>query len=107
LPEAFLPPGAYALIVSQAYIAGDGVDPSPGAETLLVRVASLGQGGLSNEGERLVLRDAAGRILSVFPALKTKNGVSIARVAPDALDDDAASFAASRNGSATPGAPNW
>ena len=37
---------------------------------------------------------------------KTKNGVSIARVAPDASDADPASFEPSRNGTATPGAPN-
>jgi hypothetical protein len=61
---------------------------------------------LSNEGERLVLYDPTGAVVSTFPALKTKNGVAAARATPDSLDDDATSFTPSANGSATPGAPN-
>jgi hypothetical protein len=106
LPDGDLGPGAFALVVSQAFLADDGVDPAPAPSAALLRVRSLGQSGLSNEGERLTLRDASGAAISVFPALKTKNGVSAARVVPDAPDDDEASFTASPNGSATPGAPN-
>jgi hypothetical protein len=106
LPEAELGAGAFALVVADAYVADDGVDPAAAPATLLLHVRSLGQGGLSNEGERLTLRDAAGAAISSFPPLKTKNGVSIARLAPEALDDDPASFGASPNGAATPGSAN-
>jgi len=106
VPDALLPPSAFALIVPDAYVGDDGVDPPPAPAAQLLRVRSLGQGGLSNEGERLTLRDAAGGIVSVFAAMKTKNGVSVARAVPDALDDDPASLGPSNNGSATPGAPN-
>src|SRR5262249_22468702 len=80
LPEAELAPGAFALVVAQAYVADDGVDPAPSPSARIVRVRMLGQNGLSNDGERLVLRDASGAPLSVFPRVKTKNGVSVARV---------------------------
>ena len=46
-------------------------------------------------------------VVSTFPAVKTKNGVSIARTAPDAPDGDAASFVESPNGASTPGAANF
>jgi hypothetical protein len=106
LADAVLDPGAFALVVSDAYAGDDGVDPPPAPGTLLVRVAALGRAGLSNEGEKLTLRDASGAVVSTFPAVKTKNGVSIARIAPDAPDTEAASFVASPNGTSTPGAPN-
>jgi hypothetical protein len=105
-PDGVLAPGSFALVVSDAFVADDGVDPPPASGTVLVRVAMLGRSGLSNDGEKLTLRDAAGAILSTFPAVKTKNGSSIARTAPDAVDDDPASFIPSPNGSSTPGAPN-
>ena len=107
LPEGDLAPRAFALVVSEAYVADDGVDPPPAPGTLMLRVPSLGRSGLSNEGEKLTLRDAAGTALSAFPAVKTKNGVSIARIAPDAPDDDPTAFLPSPNASATPGAPNF
>jgi hypothetical protein len=72
----------------------------------LLRVPALGRAGLSNEGEMLTLRAPTGIVVSTFPALKTKNGVSTARVAPDAPDADTASFVSSPNGTSTPGAPN-
>jgi hypothetical protein len=53
-----------------------------------------------------LLRDATGKVLSAFPAIKAKSGASSARVTPDALDVYLDSFATSSNGSATPGAPN-
>jgi hypothetical protein len=106
LPAALLEPGAFALVVSDAFVADDGADPPPAPDTLLVHVPALGRSGLSNEGERLTLRDPAGVALSTFPAVKTKNGVSVARTAPDAPDTDLTSFIASPNGASTPGAPN-
>ena len=106
LPAGVLASRAYALVVTAAYEIDDGVDPLAAPGTLLFRVPALGRDGLSNEGERLVLRDAAGGDLSAFPAMKAKSGVSNVRLMPDALDGDADGFAASPNGSATPGAPN-
>jgi hypothetical protein len=106
LPAAILEPGGFALVVPEAFVADDGADPEPASGTALLRVAALGRSGLSNEGEKLTLRDAAGAVLSTFPAVKTKNGVSVARIAPDAPDADATSFVPSPNGTSTPGSPN-
>jgi hypothetical protein len=105
-PDIALAPASFALVVTDAFIADDGVHPPPAAATLLVRVPALGRAGLSNEGEKLTLRDPLGNAVSTFPAIKTKNGVSIVRIAPDAPDTDPASFVPSPNGSATPGSPN-
>jgi len=87
-------------------VVDDGVDPVVDPAALLLRVPALCKGGLSNEGEALTLRAPSGEVVSRFPARKPKSGVSVVRTAPDALDDDPASFAPSENGSATPGAPN-
>src|SRR5206468_9079998 len=43
LAGGVLEPGAFALVVSDAYVAGDGADPAPAPGTLLVRVAALGR----------------------------------------------------------------
>jgi hypothetical protein len=106
LPAGVLAPGAFALVVTDAYEDDDGIDPVAAPGTLILHVPALGRDGLSNEGERLLLRDVAGTVLSTFPAMKAKNGVSNARLAPDALDADVDAFAPSPNGRATPGAPN-
>lgn len=106
LPDVSLGAGRFALIVPEAFVADDGADPPPPPDTVLLRVPALGRAGLSNEGEMLTLRAPTGIVVSTFPALKTKNGVSTARVAPDAPDADTASFVSSPNGTSTPGAPN-
>jgi hypothetical protein len=106
LPRGVIAPGAFALVVTEAFVEDDGVDPPPAPGTMLLRVPALGRDGLSNDGERLVLRDNAAQVLSAFPAMKAKSGVSNARVTPDALDVYLDSFIASSNSSATPGAPN-
>jgi hypothetical protein len=106
LPAATLDPNAFALVVSDAYAPDDGADPPPAPGTLLLRVPALGRSGLSNEGEKLTLQGPAGEVISTFPAVKTKNGISIARTAPDAPDGEAASFVPSPNGSSTPGTTN-
>ena len=106
LPTGILAPGAFALVVPSGYVDDDGVDPVAAPGTLILRVPTLGRDGLSNEGERLLLRDATGAVLSTFPAMRAKSGVSNARTSPDAPDGNADSFAPSANGSATPGAPN-
>jgi hypothetical protein len=106
LPDVPLASHAFALVVSAAFIENDGVDPVPAEGTTMVRVPALGKSGLSNDGEPIVLHGPSGEAVSTFPAIKTKSGVSVVRVAPDALDDDPASFEMSPNGSATPGAAN-
>ena len=106
LPAGVLAPGAFALVVTNGYVGDDGLDPVAVPGTLLLRVPALGRDGLSNEGERLLLRDAAGTAVSTFPAMKAKSGVSNVRTSPDAPDGNDDSFAPSANGSATPGAPN-
>jgi hypothetical protein len=106
LPDAILAPGAYALVVNPSFVADDGVDPPPAQGTLIVRVGSLGQSGLSNEGEALVVRDPDGLVVSWFAAVKPKSGVSVVRLSPDALDEDPTSFALCPAGTSTPGAPN-
>ncbi|MET0595858.1 MAG: lamin tail domain-containing protein [Polyangiaceae bacterium] len=106
LGEGALAPGAFALVAPSGFVEDDGVDPAPAPGTLILRGTAFGAGGLANDGERLVLRDAAGNVISTFPALKTKNGVSNTRISPDSLDAPGESFAASPNGTATPGRPN-
>ena len=106
LPEATLAPGAYALVVSEAFVVGEGSDPPPASGTLLVRVPKLGKQGLSNEGPTITLRTADGVTLSRFPSLKPKKGVSVIRVRPDALDELPSSFALDPLGSSSPGSAN-
>jgi hypothetical protein len=106
LPEAELPPHAFALLVSDAFDEASEFDVSPGAGTLLVRVPALGKNGLSNEGEPLLLRGADGRPWSRFPAEpRPKSGQSVVRVAPRALDDALDAFERPESGP-TPGLPN-
>lgn len=94
LPPATLAPGAYALLVDDAFVEQDGVDPDPAPGTLLVRVPHLGKHGLSKSGEALVLRDGAGHVVSSFPATpKPKAGRSVARRAPAAPDALPSAFA--------------
>jgi hypothetical protein len=106
LPDTILAPGAYALVVNEQFAVDDGVDPAVAQGTAIVRVDSLGLSGLSNEGEAISLFDPAGVLVSRFAAIKPKSGVSAVRLAPDALDEDPASFSLCPAGSATPGGPN-
>jgi hypothetical protein len=93
LPSGALPPGAFALIVNQAFVDDDGVDPAPEPGSLVVRVPKLGHGGLSNDGEPLALRDPDGVVISRSPVgPKTKAGMSLARITPAAPDAQEGSF---------------
>jgi hypothetical protein len=106
LPPAVLSPGHFALLVNDDYDESDELDPNPATDTLLLRVAALGKGGLNNQGEPLTLRDGQGQIVSRFPATpKPKSGVSVMRVHPKAPDGVESSFARSPEGP-TPGAAN-
>jgi hypothetical protein len=98
--------GAFVLVVGQDYDPASDLDVAPAPGTPLLRVARVGQNGLSNSGERLVLRDAASTELSRFPALATTPGRSMARRQPYSLDDDSNSFAEHGPPGASPGAAN-
>lgn len=93
LPAATLPPGAFALIVNQAFVDADGVDPAPEPGSFVVRVPKLGHNGLSNDGEPLALQDPNGVVISRSPVgPKTKAGISLARLTPAAPDAEEGSF---------------
>lgn len=106
LPPSELRAGQFVLVVPESFQLYDGLDPPVHPAVTLLRVRGIATQGLANSGEPLTLRDATGQVLSTFPAMAAKSGVSNARVAPDALDDNPSSFGRSPNGSATPGAPN-
>jgi hypothetical protein len=106
LPEGLLPPGGYALVVNEAFVEDDGIDPPPLPGTLLLRVPELGNDGLTNAGEPIRLRDADGAEVSRFPAVPkpSKAGLTVIRTAPKAPDGLASSFRVADV--PTPGASN-
>lgn len=104
VPAATLAPGRFALLVSEEYAPDDGRDVPPAPGTLIVRLPRLG---LSNSGEAVVLRGPDGTLWSRFPPLAPpREGVSIARRAPWALDLDPRSFGAHAGKGASPGWEN-
>ncbi|MEP7126567.1 MAG: lamin tail domain-containing protein [Byssovorax sp.] len=104
LPAGTLLPGAFALIVNQAFVDADGVDPAPEPGSLVVRVPKLGHNGLSNDGEPLSLQDPSGVVISRSPVgPKTKAGNSLSRLAPAAPDAEEGSFVLAKP---TPGRAN-
>jgi hypothetical protein len=107
LPSASLAPGEYLLLVRAGFAPDLELDVSPLRGTRTLELESLGQSGLANGGELLRLSDASGRVLSRFPALAASEaGVSLARRAPEAPDDESSSFGPHANPGASPGAPN-
>jgi hypothetical protein len=107
LPPHRLEPGAFVLLVSQGYSEQATWDVAPRSGTAVLRLLELGKNGLANSGEPLLLRSPEGTVVSRFPATpKPKPGVSVARAAPWALDDDAASFRLHGPPGASPGAAN-
>jgi hypothetical protein len=76
------------------------------AEARLIELPTLGERGLSNAGEPLLLVGPEG-VVSSFPALAAPHaGRSQARKTPDAPDQSASSFAEHGGLGASPGAPN-
>jgi hypothetical protein len=72
----------------------------------VLELPSLGERGLANSGEALLLVGAEG-VVSRFPALTAAHpGVSWARRTPDAPDDLTSSFAEQGRPGASPGKPN-
>jgi hypothetical protein len=114
LPEAFLPAGAYAVVVPEAYNAADGKDPAPRDGTLIVRVPGrLAGDGLANTGEPVRLLTAGGDVISQYGgwvdvSATAWSGKSVKRASPEACDSpDAWSKSPSaprRDGSSNDGA---
>jgi hypothetical protein len=90
------------------WVLSDGAGDVPIAEGVaVVRVPSLGSHGLGNSGEVVQLISESGQLQSRFAARgASTGGVSIARVSPEASDDDADSFAPHGEPGASPGARN-
>jgi hypothetical protein len=106
LPSVVLLPGEYLVITSEQY-APEGEDVPIAEGVAVVRVPSLGSHGLGNSGEVVQLISESGQLQSRFAARgASTGGVSIARVSPEASDDDADSFAPHGEPGASPGARN-
>lgn len=106
LPAVELSPGEYLIVTSEQYgAAGDDVEFAEGAK--VARVPTLGSNGFSNAGEEVRLLSRTGQLQSRFAARSASSaGVSIARVTPEAPDDDLDSFAPHGEPGASPGTAN-
>lgn len=98
-------PNERVLLVSTAFERGTYGEraPAPGVRLLALDNA-LGRSGLANDGERLVLRDSAGRRVAEVPPLPVEEGRCIVRRAssgPRARTSSA--FVLTRVGGCTPG----
>lgn len=105
---AKLPAGAFALVVGKSYQPGAGPDPTPPAGTMVIRLQGLiGQGGLSNRGERLTLRDAGGALVSAYgdhiaASGASWNGRSVERI-DHAGCDVSSNYRGNPDGTSSPG----
>lgn len=105
LPAVELGPFELALLVAPGFRAA-APDVPVASGTHVLELPTLGERGLANSGETLMLVGAEG-VVSRFPALSAEHaGVSWARRTPDAPDDLASSFAEHAKPGASPGAPN-
>jgi lamin tail-like protein len=106
LPPHDVAPGEMVLLVAENYSPDPELDLPPPPDVALVRLPRLGRNGLANAGELLRLRDAAGAVVSRFPAaVAPAPGRSVARRMPDA-PDEASSFGPHAPPGASPGRPN-
>jgi hypothetical protein len=104
LPAATLEPGRFALIVNETFVEDDGYDVAPAPSTQILRVPKLGQAGLANGGEPLLLRAPDGDVISRFPpGFKPKPGMSVSRRDPREPDASIQAFLVT---APTPGQPN-
>ncbi len=89
LPDAVLPPGQLAVVVGPKFDPALQDPPLP-AGALLVRLGqTIGQAGLANSGEPLVLRDPQGQLVSSYLGVlpgKPGQGRSIERVQVSGCD---------------------
>ena len=97
--------GARALFVADSFDPRQPDDPAVPDGVVLVHIgASLGSGGLSNAGEPLFLRDAAGRRISAAPAMRAPGpGICLVRVSTDGRTGEADAFAPDPAGGCSPG----
>lgn len=99
LPEVWLAPGAYALVVPDGFLDGLAGDEAPPSDVPKLVVPALHLSG--------TIAVAAGDfVLSRFPASTSTRAVSRGRRAPDRPDDAPDAFGWDANGRATPGRPN-
>jgi hypothetical protein len=103
--DATLPPGARALLVSEAFEIDSPLDAPPAPGAILVPVgAALTRSGLANTGEALFLRDPQQHRLSAAPATPPpRTGVCNARVSADPRDGAPGTFAYELELGCTPG----
>jgi hypothetical protein len=99
--------GTVGIIVSAAYIAGAGGDPSPAPGTLIIPLeSSIGTGGLKNSAaETVELYDADGVLVSRYLGQTgtPREGCGAVRVSAELPDGDAHAFENEPTGSSTPG----
>jgi hypothetical protein len=98
-------PRGRVLLVADTFDAHDARDVLPAPAATLVRLgASLANGGLSNGGEELFLRDPGGVRLSQTPAAASRGaGVCLQRIDPTQRDGTTTSFVHDAEHPCTPG----
>lgn len=103
--SVILHPGGRVLLVSDQFDPQDPRDVAPAAGVLLVRIGtSLANGGLSNGGEALFLRDEVGNRISETPGVASVGGGScLERIAPNTRDGSIGSFVHDATRPCTPG----
>lgn len=94
LPSFVLSPGARVLVVATAFDPEDDSDgPIPPGAALLRIGTSLGDAGLTNSGEPLVLRDETGARLSFVPAMPSPTGgACLVRIGDDPRSSEPSDF---------------
>lgn len=79
LPDVELAAGAFAVVVGARFDSSSPLDPAPAPDALLIRLeGTLGALGLANSGEKLVLRDARGVLVSSYGGFLAVQGDSFA-----------------------------
>lgn len=100
LPNAWLEPGAFALLTPEGWVDGLAGDAAPPAGTLRLVVDALKLNG------EIALLERDGAPISRFPASTSTRTISRGRRAPDRPDDAPDAFGWDADGRATPGLPN-
>jgi hypothetical protein len=100
LPTATLPPGAFLLILPDAYVDGLAGEEPPAASALRLYVDALKLGG------EIAVVDADGTVRSRLPASSSTRTASRGRRTPERPDDAGDAFGWDVDGRATPGRAN-
>ncbi len=103
--SVFIHPGGRALLVADDFDASDTRDVLPAPGALIVRIGtSLANGGLSNGGEPLFLRDPTGTRISEVPSIASAGaGTCLQRAHPRTRDGSPHSFVHDADRACTPG----